>query len=186
LYGDLALVNSWPTSESDVTSPPPTRAATLGYIPIHLMQPLNFTDNEVLSRLYSSFLTHHRDLTTQGLWSGDLHENPMDVALMLPNFNKDEHRNIDPVSIFIADFLSTFGQVRVPERLGIMHLLYRLIRVSGSVTVLIRMMYINHHFRLKWQINPTQESHSKIPMGMRPSPLQIVCPHPAWIEFVVW
>lgn len=133
LYGDLTCINPWPTSEGNASSPPPPQAAAQAYIPIHLMQPLNFTDNEVLSRLYSSFLVHHRDLTARGLWTGDLHENPMNVALMLPDFKREEHTNVDPVSIFIADILATFGQVRVPERLGIMHLLYRFIRVSQLV-----------------------------------------------------
>lgn len=60
------------------------------------------------------------------------YEAPVDVALLLPDYSKKqkETSDADPVAVFIADFLATFGLNRLPEQLGVMHLLYRLIQAS--------------------------------------------------------
>lgn len=107
----------------------PIRSVKQMSVPMHLVQPLNFADNELSSQLYKSFLARQRTLTVPGSVLANTYQDPMNVALLLPNYNETEDTNIDPVTAFIKDFLITFGMVNLPEQLGTMHLLYRLIRV---------------------------------------------------------
>lgn len=96
-------------------------------IPFYLVQPLTYTDNQVLSRAYSSFLVHQRRQTADGASVGDLVGNGyVDVSALVGGAGLN---SADPVSRFIVSLLLTFGLTRLPEKLGLMHLLYVLLQV---------------------------------------------------------
>lgn len=96
-------------------------------VPFHLIQPLTYTDNQVLSRAYSSFLIHQRQELSRGKPVASLvGRGHVDVSALV---GEEGLNSADPISRFIASLLSTFGLTRLPEKLGIMHLLYVLLRV---------------------------------------------------------
>ncbi|KAK5198627.1 hypothetical protein LTR92_001098 [Exophiala xenobiotica] len=75
------------------------------------------------------------------------------------------HR-LDPLSQLMTDIISKFPNIsELPDQAATLFVMFVLMR---------------------WEINPTQENYEHIPEFMRPTPAQVVTPHPAWIDHVPW
>ncbi|KIW45097.1 hypothetical protein, variant [Exophiala oligosperma] len=91
-----------------------------------------------------------------------LNPHPSVTSLLNPS---GDHR-VDPVSQLMADIISKFPNIsELPERVGTLFLMFILMR---------------------WEINPTQENYEQMPEWMRPIPVQLFTPHPAWIDHLPW
>ncbi|KAJ6786129.1 hypothetical protein PWT90_04864 [Aphanocladium album] len=40
--------------------------------------------------------------------------------------------------------------------------------------------------RTAWQISPTEENYMAMPEFYRPLPIQLIKPHPRWVDFIIW
>ncbi|KAJ5668455.1 uncharacterized protein N7477_007025 [Penicillium maclennaniae] len=69
------------------------------------------------------------------------------------------------ISQVLAELLSIFPDVALPEKLGFMFVMFQTI---------------------KWQILPTDANYEDIPRWLRPTALQITVPHAAWIDNIPW
>lgn len=134
LFGDmstLGIPNTTPSGEAALQGTASGVQRIL--VPFFLVQSLTYTDNQVLSRAYSSFLIHQRHEVANGApVEALIGKGHVDVSALI---GEDGLNTADPVSRFIASLLSTFGLTSLPEKLGIMHLLYVLLRVRFSSLV---------------------------------------------------
>lgn len=129
LFGDLSnlgLPQDDAASEDGDSTHPASRRAL---VPFYLIQPLTYTDNQILSRAYSSFLIFQRQQIANGTNADRLvGRGHADVTALIDEAGL---RSADPISRFIASLLATFGLKNLPEKLGMMHLLYVLLRVCS-------------------------------------------------------
>ncbi|KAJ5753584.1 Polyketide synthase enoylreductase [Penicillium nucicola] len=69
------------------------------------------------------------------------------------------------ISRIMAEVLTTFPHVNMPEKLAF--------------------MYLMHH-TTRWQISPNSESYARMPVWLRPTVMQVTIPHAAWIDNIPW
>ncbi|KGO61326.1 Polyketide synthase, enoylreductase [Penicillium expansum] len=65
----------------------------------------------------------------------------------------------------MADVLTTFPHVNLPEKLAFMYLM---------------------HLTTRWQASPNDSSYARMPVWLRPTVTQITVPHAAWIDNIPW
>ncbi|CAI7650581.1 unnamed protein product [Penicillium crustosum] len=69
------------------------------------------------------------------------------------------------ISRVMADVLTTFPHVNLPEKLAFMYLM---------------------HLTTRWQVSPNDGSYARMPVWLRPTVTQITVPHAAWIDNIPW
>lgn len=79
-----------------------------------------------------------------------------------------------------------------PEEKNLQSPISNAIGVHGRVTMdipslpnKIAMMY-NMCLFLRWLISPTKQNYEAMPEFLRPLEIQLVTPHPVWIDLIVW
>jgi hypothetical protein len=71
-----------------------------------------------------------------------------------------------PVSKVFTDILRTFPDISsLPEQVAVLYTMFLLMR---------------------WQIYPTQENYERLPEWFTPRPIQLLQPHPVWMDYVPW
>ena len=88
------------------------------------------------------------------------------------------------ISQVMAEVLTTFPHVKLPEKLAFMYLMHLTTRVSQADTL------PQSHPQLipgiQWQVSPNMDSYSRLPVWLRPTVMQITVPHAAWIDNIPW
>ncbi|CRL29856.1 Protein of unknown function DUF3425 [Penicillium camemberti] len=69
------------------------------------------------------------------------------------------------ISRVMAEVLTTFPHVNLPEKLAFMYLM---------------------HLTTRWQVSPNDGSYARMPVWLRPTVTQITVPHAAWIDNIPW
>lgn len=88
-------------------------------------------------------------------------EQPFVAAILHPELAATAH----PISRVMAEVLSTFPKVDLPEKISFMYLM---------------------HGTMKWQISPTREHYLRLPHWLRPTASQITIRHAAWLDNIPW
>lgn len=80
--------------------------------------------------------------------------------------NPSGGHELDPLSRLMTDIISKFPNIsELPEQAAVLFAMF---------------------LTMRWQINPTQENYERLPEWIRPTPVQLYTPHPAWIDHVPW
>lgn len=107
--------------------------------------------------------TRQRD-AADGVSSGQLVGPPYPSVSSL--LNPQESVNSHPLSNVFTDILRTFPNINcLPEQVAVLYTMFLLMR---------------------WQIYPTQDNYDRLPHWMTPRTSQILTPHPAWMDYLVW
>ncbi|EON61493.1 hypothetical protein W97_00708 [Coniosporium apollinis CBS 100218] len=136
-------------------------------VPVHALQPNNEPDDRVESRIYTDFIHIKRRLVEQG-WPIDdaLGNSIVNPEAFLDRSNSRETGNPQKsICDWASDAVHLIEGMQTPEKLATMIVIVRLMR---------------------WRIIPTLEHYENVPECMRPTPVQILVPHPAWIDFLPW
>ncbi|PNY23573.1 Uncharacterized protein TCAP_06491, partial [Tolypocladium capitatum] len=113
-----------------------------------------------LDSLLLDFLGERRQRAADGL---PVHEvvgprYPSVSSLLNPANSVYSH----PLSKVFTDILATFPDIAtLPERVAVLYVMFLVMR---------------------WQVAPTRDNYDRLPAWMRPSPAQLLSPHPAWID----
>lgn len=148
-------------------------------LPAHLRVPWNYA-NTRLGRETISYIACLRKFLASG--------RPQNIVLGSTRVDVDwlftqEMADIALPTIhqWIAQVLSTFEFLGVPEKLGLMVLCSRYFQVclyGSDMTILAD--------RTKWLVTKDPIDHELIPIWMRPTPTQIDIEHEIWIDLVLW
>ncbi|EXJ85542.1 hypothetical protein A1O1_05906 [Capronia coronata CBS 617.96] len=130
--------------------------------------PKNVAPTCPLDGLLVNFLQSRRREATADQDSS--HNNPMLNPTSYPSvsslLNPSGDHQLDPLSQLMTDIISKFPNISdLPEQAAVLFI-----------------MFLN----MRWQINPTQENYERLPEWMRPTPMQLFTPHPAWIDHIPW
>ena len=131
-----------------------------GNLPRYAMPLKNCGPTCPLDSLLLDFLSERRQRAAEGL---PMHEvvgprYPSVSSLLNPANSVYSH----PLSKVFTDILTTFPDISaLPERVAVLYIMFLVMR---------------------WQVAPTRENHVRLPPWMRPSPAQLLSPHPAWID----
>ncbi|KAJ5958506.1 uncharacterized protein N7479_005656 [Penicillium vulpinum] len=109
------------------------------------------------------FIASRRSMLARGI-SPDIVLGPEHLSpreLLDPTIDSTSH----PISRVMADVLTTFPHVKLPEKLAFMYLM---------------------HLTTRWQVSPNIGSYSRMPVWLRPTVTQITVPHAAWIDNIPW
>ncbi|OQE12641.1 hypothetical protein PENVUL_c001G09602 [Penicillium vulpinum] len=116
-----------------------------------------------LDQILLDFIASRRSMLARGI-SPDIVLGPEHLSpreLLDPTIDSTSH----PISRVMADVLTTFPHVKLPEKLAFMYLM---------------------HLTTRWQVSPNIGSYSRMPVWLRPTVTQITVPHAAWIDNIPW
>jgi hypothetical protein len=107
-----------------------------------------------------------------------------------PLFMPETKTHIDPVSQVVTDILRCFTEIAtLPEQVAGLYLMFRLLNVSQNLSssqeILVRSDSLLKN-TMQWRIKKTQEAYEDMPEWLRPIPLQLRIPHPAWMDSIPW
>ncbi|PVH77653.1 hypothetical protein DL98DRAFT_423430 [Cadophora sp. DSE1049] len=116
-----------------------------------------------LDQILLDFLASRRVLASQGTPISTLigPPNPSISGLINPKLKNNAHAT----SRVMVDVVSTFKDTNLREQLGFLYIMYA---------------------TLRWQIGPSQETFDNLPVWLRPTVLQVMAPHAAWIDNIPW
>ncbi|OOF91817.1 hypothetical protein ASPCADRAFT_56746, partial [Aspergillus carbonarius ITEM 5010] len=116
-----------------------------------------------LDQILLDFIASRRSMLARGVSPvsvlGPEHLCPRD--LLDPTADPTSHS----ISQVMAEVLTTFPHVKLPEKLAFMYLM---------------------HLTTRWQVSPNMDSYSRLPVWLRPTVMQITVPHAAWIDNIPW
>ncbi|CAK7202851.1 hypothetical protein SEUCBS139899_005578 [Sporothrix eucalyptigena] len=139
-------------------------------LPQHLYQvlPCNSSPICLSDQIMDTFIKSQRSSTPAPPYDVDYladqqrREKPNVLSLIMPESVLD----IPPVLRVASDVLRAFTDIAtLPEQVGGLYLMFRL---------------------LNWRVFPTKETYREIPEWLRPIPLQLRIPHPAWMDAIPW
>ncbi|CAK7231308.1 mitochondrial inner membrane protein required for protein import [Sporothrix bragantina] len=139
-------------------------------LPQHLYQvlPCNSPPVCLSDQIMDTFIKSHRASTpappydVEYLAEQQGREKPNVLSLIMPENNL----NIPPVFRVASDVLRAFTDIAtLPEQVGGLYLMSRL---------------------LNWRVYPTQKTYREVPEWLRPIPIQLRIPHPAWMDAIPW
>lgn len=117
-----------------------------------------------LDSILLDFLHNRQREAAQGIPRQKLVGPPYPSVSSLLNPEKSTYSH--PVSKVFTDILRTFPDISsLPDQVGILYLMFLLMR---------------------WQIFPTQENYDRMPDWLKPRPIQLLTPHPAWIDYIIF
>lgn len=86
-------------------------------------------------------------------------------------------------SVVLIDILNTFPDiVLLSEQVASFIFMFKLLNVSNYSLEFVCNLLINS----KWECHPTLETYYNIPEWLRPTPIQLRIPHPAWMDRIPW
>lgn len=141
-------------------APAPAPGADPDNLPRYAVPIKNCGPTCPLDSLLLDFLSERRQRAADGL---PMHEvvgprYPSVSSLLNPANSVYSH----PLSKVFTDILATFPDISaLPERVAVLYVMFLVMR---------------------WQIAPTGENYARLPPWMRPSPAQLLSPHPAWVD----
>ncbi|KAJ5515006.1 hypothetical protein N7463_004558 [Penicillium fimorum] len=133
------------------------RLVTYGPLTIQRLPPL------VLDQILLDFIASRRSMLARGI-SPDIVLGPEQLCprdLLHPTVDSTSHA----ISRVMADVLTTFPHVNLPEKLAFMYLM---------------------HLTTRWQVSPNIGSYARMPVWLRPTVTQITVPHAAWVDNIPW
>lgn len=132
--------------------------------PEYLVSPLLEFDESPLGKAYTDFQQLGRRLIATGTPPSQVADTgPVDVTLFFRNRTPDDPVN---ASTWAAEMLRAFRGVLADE------LLLACAVCSANL--------------MRWLLVPTAESYANIPLVARPTRLQTMKPHPAWIDLMIF
>ncbi|KAH7371129.1 hypothetical protein BKA66DRAFT_190383 [Pyrenochaeta sp. MPI-SDFR-AT-0127] len=148
-----------PSSSSSFVPPNISRAksAVSSILPQHLLPTCP------LDRILLDFLKSRKDMIAEGV--------PMETilgpqkAIMTGLIDPSLAPSVHPVSRMLSEVLTTFPNVALPQKMGMFYKIY---------------------LTMRWQISPTTETYTQMPVWLRPTATQIAVPHAAWIDNLPW
>ncbi|KAJ6092315.1 hypothetical protein N7467_004284 [Penicillium canescens] len=116
-----------------------------------------------LDQILLDFIASRRSMLARGIPSADVlgPEQLSPSDLLNPAGVSGSHA----ISRVMAEVLTTFPHVNLPEKLAFMYLM---------------------HLTTRWQISPNSDSYARMPVWIRPTVMQITIPHAAWIDNIPW
>jgi len=136
-------------------------------VPIYLLRPVPAVYNDVISQRLQAFMEQKCRLMYDG-WSAAQVLGPLN---MYPSVNSytglADPQNCTNLNVceWVVTMMTWMNIVRQPERMAM--------TVMGVLF-------------LTWAIVPSEENYQAMPVWMRPTPTQIIMPHPAWIDIIPW
>ncbi|KAJ5360455.1 hypothetical protein N7517_009646 [Penicillium concentricum] len=116
-----------------------------------------------LDQILLDFIASRRSMLARGI-PPDIVLGPEQLCpqdLLHPTVDLTSHA----ISRVMADVLTTFPHVNLPEKLAFMYLM---------------------HLTTRWQVSPNIGSYARMPVWLRPTVTQITVPHAAWIDNIPW
>lgn len=128
-------------------------------IPIRNVGPTCPLDSILLDFLEKSQREAAKGASTQNLVGPPY---PSVSSLLNPGKSVYSH----PLSTIFIDILGTFPDISaLPEQVAVLYIMFLLMR---------------------WQIYPTLENYERLPEWLCPRASQIMTPHPAWVDYIVF
>ncbi|MCJ1300644.1 hypothetical protein MMC08_003441 [Hypocenomyce scalaris] len=150
-------------------SPRPLDVLPMG--PPILHSPLNhkplipsFPPTCILDNVLVEFLAERREQLTKGM--------PLSTVLgpphptMAPFVYPERSVYSHPLSKVFTDLIRAFPNLHgLPERVAICYIMF---------------------WGMRWQIYPSQDEYIRMPEWCAPRPVQLLIPHPVWIDYLAW
>lgn len=133
-------------------------------LPLYATPVKNNETSCLLDDILLKFLRERHDLLAQGQPRAEV------VGPKYPSvsslLNKDNTTGAHPLSSLFTAIIGTFPDLsRLPEQLGVIYMMFLLMR---------------------WQVEPSKENYEHLPPWLRPLPIQLTMPHPAWLDHMPW
>ncbi|KAF2808511.1 uncharacterized protein BDZ99DRAFT_522054 [Mytilinidion resinicola] len=135
-------------------------------VPIYLVRPVSGKYKDLMSERLQLFVKQKRQMIHDG-WSVEQVLGPLKLYPPVNNYNSmtDSQSMTPNVCEWVVSMMSWMNIDRHPERMAM---------------TLLGVLF------LTWAIVPTEENYQAMPAWMRPTPSQIIVPHPAWIDLIPW
>lgn len=88
------------------------------------------------------------------------------------------------ISRWVAQVASRFDTLGVPERLGLMLLCTRYLRVRYVVLHTLYSVFIL--ILNQWFIHKSADHYREVPDWLKPTSIQLQMPHEMWIDLIPW
>jgi len=141
---------------------------TFTSVPTHAVMIATATDDRQMSAVYTEYISKMRQKVSQSSRQldvlGPAKVDP-DELVRLQSSTTENNLGDTIVLEWVTNFTWRIETMCLSEKLASCVLLAPLIR---------------------WQISPTLEHYRAIPDCMKPTPVQTMVPHPAWIDYVPW
>jgi hypothetical protein len=129
-----------------------------------LKAPATIVDQLMFSMIHSQrHLAVTLELTGEDLLGPSLPS--VNLLFNQPESSKKKPSNLTEVMARYSAVLSRQGFALIPEKLAYFMCMYRFVQ---------------------WQISPNYETYQKLHEWQAPRPLQLMVPHPAWMDFPPW
>ncbi|KAK0635073.1 hypothetical protein B0T17DRAFT_483130 [Bombardia bombarda] len=115
-----------------------------------------------LDNVLLDFLAERRQRAAEGMGVQEIigPRYPSVSSLLNPAVSRWAH----PLSRVFTDILATFPHLaKLPERVAVLYCMFLFMR---------------------WLLSPTPENYARLPAHLRPGPLQLTKPHPAWFDYM--
>ncbi|CAG8160518.1 unnamed protein product [Penicillium salamii] len=153
----LTPLNNLPQSPHDSVTTPSGPRLVAGVLPKHSRATCP------LDQILLDFIASRRSMLARGVSPAEV-LGPEQVCprdLLNPTTTSSSHA----ISRVMAEVLTTFPHVKLPEKMAFMYIM---------------------HLTTRWQISPNVDSYARMPVWLRPTVQQITVPHPAWIDNIPW
>ncbi|KAF2495878.1 hypothetical protein BU16DRAFT_359558 [Lophium mytilinum] len=119
-----------------------------------------------MSERLQMFMKQKRQMIQEG-WSVEQVLGPLEMYPTVNSCNSmtDSHSMTPNVCEWVVSMMSWMNIGRHPERMAM---------------TLLGVLF------LTWAIVPSEKNYQAMPPWMRPTPTQIIVPHPAWIDMIPW
>lgn len=156
-HGNVSI--RYPQVRSHVENPLSDTSMAPYAIPIRNVRPTCPLDGILLD-----FLEGRQREAAKGASTQNLVGPPYPSVSSLLNPGKSIYSH--PLSKVFTDILGTFPDIStLPEQVAILYMMFLIMR---------------------WQIYPTLENYERLPDWLCPRASQLLTPHPAWVDYLIW
>lgn len=141
LFGSFSTPSA-STSRRRLTTVQDHQISSAG-IPTHLIQPLGFMDDLAFNRSCGEYIRSRRILISQG-WPAEMVLGPEEVDLDAVFGDNSIGTQVTTVSQWVASIVLPYDDLGVPERLGLMLLIGRLVRVSSMTWLYAQLVELSN------------------------------------------
>ncbi|RDW76950.1 hypothetical protein BP6252_05003 [Coleophoma cylindrospora] len=160
---NIALADAQESSSESSENSTWANPGAIDRTPRHAILPRHFAPTCPLDQILLNFLSSQRTRAVQGT--------PFELLLepRLPSISglidPALKSTLRPTSRVMVDVVSTFTDTNLKEQLGFLYIMYSTMR---------------------WQVSPSLETFNEMPSWLHPTVMQVMVPHPAWIDNIPW